>query len=156
MALTIPGAINMTTINKHLSSEHRHCDESLANLEAAVAKNKWDEASALSTQFTEEMQRHFNREETILFPAFEQKTGMTAGPTMVMRMEHVKMKELMGQLPEAISNKNSDRVLGITETLMIFIQQHNGKEEQMLYNMCDMHLGDQVEELIAQMEKITK
>lgn len=144
----------MTTIHSYLSSDHRHCDESLASLEAAVSKNKWDEVTKCSEQFVKEMHRHFNCEETVLFPAFEETTGMTGGPTMVMRMEHVQMKEMLGQLPEAILNKNTDRVLGITETLMIFIQQHNSKEEQMLYNMCDMHLSNQVANLITQMENI--
>jgi hypothetical protein len=37
---------------------------------------------------------------------------------------------------------------------MIFIQQHNGMEEQMLYNMCDMHLQNQSADLIAEMKKI--
>lgn len=144
----------MSTIHSYLSTDHRHCDESLANLEAAASNEKWDEVTKLSAQFTHEMLRHFNCEENILFPAFENATGMTQGPTMVMRMEHVQMKEMLSQLPEAISNKNVDRLLGLSETLMIFIQQHNSKEEQMLYNMCDMHLRNQVEELIAQMKII--
>ena len=144
----------MPTIHSYLSADHRHCDESLANLEVAISKNKWDDAAKLSDQFCKEMHRHFNCEESILFPAFEESTGMTGGPTMVMRMEHIQMKEMLGQLPDAILNKNEDRVLGITETLMIFIQQHNGKEEQMLYVMCDMHLSDQVEGLVAQMQNL--
>jgi hemerythrin-like domain-containing protein len=144
----------MSTIHTYLSTDHRHCDESLALLEAAASKEKWSEVATLAGQFTKEMLRHFSCEENILFPAFEDATGMTQGPTMVMRMEHVQMKEMLGQFPEAIANKNSDRILGLTETLMIFIQQHNGKEEQMLYNMCDMHLQNQSADLIAEMKKI--
>ena len=145
----------MSTIHSYMSSDHRHCDESLANLEVAASKEKWEDALKLSNQFVHEMERHFNCEENILFPAFEEATGMTQGPTMVMRMEHIQMREMLKELPEAIANKNSDRVLGLTETLMIYIQQHNGKEEQMLYNMCDMHLRSQVEDLVATMKNIT-
>ena len=145
----------MKTINSYLSFDHRNCDESLAKLEGAVSEKRWDEARNLSDKFCKEMHRHFNLEENILFPAFEEKTGMLQGPTMVMRMEHLQMKGMMSKLPEAITNKNEDRVLGITETLMIFIQQHNNKEEQMLYNMCDMHLANQVESLIAQMNNFS-
>lgn len=144
----------MTSIRSYLTSDHRLCDETLANLETAVSENKWDDATNLSDQFHKEMIRHFNCEETILFPAFEEASGMTSGPTMVMRMEHVQMKEMLNQLLEAVANKNLDRVLGISETLMIYIQQHNGKEEQMLYNMCDMHLSSQVEAIVAQMENV--
>lgn len=144
----------MTSIRSYLTSDHRLCDETLANLEAAVSENNWVDATRLSTQFYKEMHRHFNCEETILFPAFEEASGMTVGPTMIMRMEHVQMREMLNQLSEAVAAKNLDRVLGISETLMIYIQQHNGKEEQMLYNMCDMHLSSQVEALIAQMENM--
>jgi hemerythrin-like domain-containing protein len=148
------GAIFMRAIHSYLSSDHRHCDETLANLEGAVSKNKWDDVEKFSNQFIKEMQRHFTCEESVLFPAFEEKTGMSGGPTMVMRMEHIQMKDTLGQLPEAVSNKNGDRILGITETLMIFIQQHNNKEEQMLYNMCDMHLSAEAENLVDQMKKV--
>lgn len=145
----------MSTIHSYMSADHRHCDESLAHLEVAVSKENWEDAMKLSNQFVHEMERHFSREENILFPAFEEATGMTQGPTMVMRMEHVQMKEMLKQLAEAVVNKNSDRVLGLTETLMIYIQQHNGKEEQMLYNMCDMHLRGQVEDLVSTMKNVT-
>ena len=146
----------MTTIHSYLSSDHRHCDESLANIEVAVLKKRWDEVLFYSKQFNNEMNRHFFCEETILFPAFENAIGMTSGPTVVMRMEHIKIREMLEQIPEMVLNKNSDRLLGITETLMIFIQQHNNKEEQMLYNMCDMHLSIQAEDLITNMKNVQR
>lgn len=144
----------MATIHSYLSADHRHCDECLANLEVAASKNKWDETARLSDLFCKEMNQHFECEENVLFPAFEEKTGSIAGPTSVMRMEHVQMRKMLDLLPEAIQNKNVDRLFGITETLMIYIQQHNSKEEQMLYNMCDSYLASQVEELVSEMEKI--
>lgn len=145
----------MSTIHNYLSSDHRHCDESLAAVESAVAKSKWEDAEILTNTFASEMHRHFNCEENILFPAFEETTGMTGGPTMIMKMEHLQMKEMLAQLITSVKAKNLDRILGTTETLMIYIQQHNGKEEQMLYNMCDMHLSHQANSLIEEMKKIT-
>ena len=41
------------------------------------------------------MLRHFEMEEAVLFPAFEEATGMTQGPTMVMHAEHVQMKGVL-------------------------------------------------------------
>lgn len=144
----------MITIHSFLSTDHRHCDQTLANLEVAASKSQWDAAHLLTAQLTKEMNHHFNCEETILFPAFEDKTGMTQGPTMVMRMEHEQIHEMLEDLSLAVAEKNSDRTLGITDTLMTYIQQHNGKEEQMLYNMCDMHLREQAEGLITQMRNL--
>jgi iron-sulfur cluster repair protein YtfE (RIC family) len=146
----------MESIRSYLSKDHRHCDETLAKLELLASKNNWSEVEIVSEQLKNELNRHFTCEETILFPSFEETTGMTNGPTAVMRMEHVKMRELLGEISPAVSAKNTDRLFGLTETLMILIQQHNSKEEQMLYNMCDSYLGDQIPELISQMEKILK
>lgn len=141
----------MASIRDYLTLDHRHCDSSLADLESVVSHHKWGEVHDLSEKFISEMERHFNIEEKILFPSFEEVTGMKSGPTMVMRMEHSQMRDMLEQLKEALGNKNYDRTLGTLETLMIYIQQHNGKEEQMLYAMCDMHLSFRAEELIEKM-----
>ena len=41
-----------------------------------------------------------------------------------------------------MEQNNRDDYLGIADTLLILMQQHNMKEEQMLYNMMDQHLTD--------------
>ena len=46
-------------------------------------------------EFTCGLSRHINVEEGVLFPTFEQMTGMTTGPTTVMRSEHVEIRRLM-------------------------------------------------------------
>ena len=90
-------------------------------------------------------QRHFQMEEEVLFPAFEAATGMTGGPTQVMRGEHDQMRALLEQLAEGVSAQDATRVLGLTESFMVFIQQHNMKEEQILYPMTDQRLADAAE-----------
>jgi hemerythrin-like domain-containing protein len=142
----------MTSIKMFLSSDHRHCDETLTQIENAVSKNDWNDAAKSLNQFLTEMNRHLGFEENVLFPAFEKATGMTFGPTMVMRSEHILMREIFREMEEACQDKNEDRLLGLCETLMILIQQHNNKEEQMLYVMCDMHLAENAEVLLAQFD----
>lgn len=142
----------MTSIKLFLSSDHRHCDETLTQIENAVSKNDWDEAAKSLKQFLAEMRRHLGFEENVLFPAFEKATGMNFGPTMVMRSEHTLMREMLTEMEGACHDKNGDRLLGLCETLMILIQQHNNKEEQMLYVMCDMHLAANTEALLVQFD----
>ena len=36
--------------------------------------------------------QHFCAEEQVLFPAFEEQTGMLTGPTQVMRSEHMQLR----------------------------------------------------------------
>ena len=94
------------------------------------------------------MEQHFVAEEAILFPAFEAKTGMTRGPTEVMRVEHAQMRELLSAALQSLHDKDSDDYAGNAETLLIMVQQHNMKEEHVLYPMCDEHLKDQADALL--------
>ena len=83
---------------------------------------------------------------------FEAKTGMTMGPTQVMRMEHAQMRTLLDEARDALAAGNQDDYLGIAETLLIMMQQHNMKEENVLYPMCDQHLPGETPELLARLE----
>jgi hemerythrin-like domain-containing protein len=66
---------------------------------------------------------------------------MTSGPTEVMRGEHRQMRDLLGQMKGALASKDSDAFGGAADTLLILMQQHNMKEENILYPMCDNALG---------------
>ena len=67
---------------------------------------------------------------------------MTMGPTQVMRMEHQQMRDLLDQAQAAIMAGDAEEYMGQAETLLIMMQQHNMKEENILYPMCDQHLGN--------------
>ncbi len=141
----------MTSIVDFMTQDHRHCDEIYAAAEEKVATGLWDEAAQSWKIFRNAMETHLNREEGFLFPAFEARTGNTQGPTAVMRMEHEQMRSLVSEMGEAIVARDADSFLGLAETLMILTQQHNMKEEQILYPMSDQVLGDP-DMLIKQMQ----
>jgi len=130
----------MSTIPDYMTKKHRHCDEIFTQAESAVAKKNWLSASEQWSIFTNELELHLQAEENILFPQFEQATGMTAGPTQVMRGEHQQMRALVNDLNEALNIENKDKFLGLSETLMVLMQQHNMKEEMMLYPMCHQQI----------------
>ena len=54
--------------------------------------------------FLNKMERHFQMEETVLFPTFEEIRGMCQVRTQVMRMEHQQMRNLLARMSEALSN----------------------------------------------------
>jgi iron-sulfur cluster repair protein YtfE (RIC family) len=128
-----------------MTSHHKECDEQFALAEESVANGDWDSGSTQWHEFTSELEKHFTREETILFPEFEEQTGMTGGPTQMMRMEHEQMRALVNEINVAAKNEDKDHFLALTETLMITMQQHNMKEEQILYPMTDQSLSNAVE-----------
>ncbi|MCK4875118.1 MAG: hemerythrin domain-containing protein [Sulfurimonas sp.] len=143
----------MSNIKDFMTQDHRDCDEIFAQMEDAVA-SKSDEALVKFEKFQDSLTNHFKMEEMVLFPMFEQKTGMTQGPTQVMVMEHEQMRELLSKMEDAVESSDNDKFFGLSETLMILMQQHNMKEEQMLYTMVQEHLGDDADHIISRMRTV--
>jgi len=143
----------MATIKEYLTTDHRRCDEIFASMEEKASKSLND-AKEMTQEFIQATERHFQMEERVMFLEFEQKTGMTQGPTAMMRQEHAQMRALMSDLLGAIEADNKDKFFGLTETLMILMQQHNMKEEQMLYTMAQQHLSADSDRIVAMMDSI--
>ena len=122
-------------------------------MEDAVADSINNAKEAYET-FANATERHFQMEERVMFVEFEQKTGMVAGPTEMMRQEHMQMRNLIKEMAIAIELKDKDKFFGNSETLMILMQQHNMKEEQMLYTMAQQHLSAESERIIAMMDSM--
>ena len=144
----------METISSFLTQDHRDCDEDFAILENAVVQKDWAKAKDLYEKYVAHMRLHFDMEEKVMFPVFEQNTGMSCGPTQVMKMEHAQMNQLMDQMSEDLQKEDADHFLGLSETLMMLMQQHNMKEEQMLYAMADAHLTAQREDILTNMKAL--
>jgi hemerythrin len=64
-----------------MTRDHRRCDRLFAAVEEAVAEGDWARAAEIFRDFVQGMERHFRWEEELLFPAFEQRSGITGGPT---------------------------------------------------------------------------
>ncbi len=142
-------------ISSYMKHEHRACDTLFAQAEEAMAAGDWNLADERFLAFANETLRHFKREEEILFPAFETQTGMTQGPTQVMKYEHEQVRGLIGNMAKAIEKQDKDAALSLAESMMILLQQHNMKEEQMLYAMCDRQLPPELKEhTLESMKKV--
>jgi len=135
-----------------LPAHHKHCDDLFVAAEDAVQRGDWTVAATAAEHFAAQMQAHFEAEEAFLFPAFEAALGSSSGPTRVMRMEHEQMRPLLAELEAACAAQDADAYAGAAETLLILMQQHNMKEENILYPMCDQALGDEAERLGAKMD----
>jgi DUF438 domain-containing protein len=139
----------MHSIQQFMAGDHRRCDDIFVQVEQAIEAAQWERARAAFGDFQRAILQHFEAEETLLFPAFEERTGMTQGPTAVMRSEHEQMRELLDAARDALAAQDADAYSGEAETLLIMMQQHNMKEENMLYPMCDQRLADQAVALLA-------
>ncbi len=142
----------MPTIQQLMTDDHRRCDDIFVEVERDIRAKHWDQAQQAFASFRRHLLQHFEAEETMLFPAFEAKTGMTQGPTQVMRGEHAEMRELLQAADEALNAEDGQRYAGEAETLLIMMQQHNVKEENILYPMCDQRLRDEADALVPRLQ----
>jgi hemerythrin-like domain-containing protein len=141
------------SIAETLTADHRHCDRLLALAESAAGTGNWDMATAEARGFERAMEHHFRFEEQTLFPSLEAAAPMATGPTGVMRMEHRQMRQMLGDLLAATEARDQDECLGLLDTLHLAIQQHNAKEEAILYPLADRSLASDAQDLLADFGK---
>lgn len=144
----------MTTLTDYLSDDHGACDQLFATAENAVAARDWPQAQSEFARFLASIRHHFAMEEEILFPAFEQRTGMSGGPTSIMRAEHQQMNSLLDSMAAALQGRNETGYLGLSETLLMLMRQHNLKEENILYPMADQALNGERAALLERMAQL--
>ena len=144
------------SISEHMTSEHKRCDLLYLEAEKAVIEADWERAHQQYGKFHQAMKQHFEQEESVLFPDFEQVHGSQEGPTQVMRMEHEQMLSLMDDIQKALEHEDKDEFLGEADTFLVYMQQHNAKEEMMLYPMTDQVLAAQSGEVISRMQALVE
>lgn len=148
------GGEKVNSIATHMTSDHKRCDRLFLEAEKHAVQGDWEKAGALYGEFHRAVARHFGMEEQVLFPDFEQAHGSSMGPTQVMRYEHEQMRALMQALQRDVDEEDKDAFMGDADTLLVLMQQHNAKEEMMLYPMTDQLLGAQGEEVISRMHDV--
>ncbi len=117
------------------------------NLDFSVAKKAY-------IGFFQGLLQHIHWEESVLFPFFEKKTGMShGGPTEVMRQEHIEIKDWLNKIKERVHHGGP----GTEEEerkLLAVLGNHNAKEEEILYPMIDqMSDPNQTKVLFEEMEQ---
>lgn len=125
-----------------MTYDHRRCDLLLAECEQNFSQSNWSGLADSGPSFSTALLEHFDMEENILFPELIEANPMAMGPTHVMMMEHRQMRALLEEFDESIEAQDRTAGLGVIETLHMLIQQHNMKEEGILYPLADESLAD--------------
>jgi len=129
------------SLHTFFEQDHRRCDALLVQLEEAADSGDTARIERAWKSFDTALRRHLAMEEETLFPAFEAASGMSnGGPTFVMRYEHGQMRGVLDLMAEAVRASDPDDLLGQGDTLHLLAQQHNAKEEGMLYPMAEQVL----------------
>jgi len=144
----------MPHVSEFLTDDHRRCDPLIADAENAASDGRWPEAAASFASFRGALEAHLRMEEEVLFPRLEATRGGPFGPTIVMRAEHVQMRAALAQMAGELAAQSGAAFLGCSDSLMILIQQHNMKEERILYPMADNALGGDGAAVVECMKKL--
>ena len=132
----------MTRISEFLTADHRRCDGLFEAAMQAAESGDWDNCRRQFDAFRVALRDHMAAEEQVLFPAFEAATGMSAGPTRVMRYEHQQMLGLLDQLQAALAARDAQRFADSAKSFTGLMAAHGAKEENILYPLCDEALPD--------------
>lgn len=131
------------TITDYLQTDHRRLDGIMDNFQGAMKAGRWDDAVSDFREFVLGLRKHIRIEEEILFPVFEEKTGMVdAGPTFVMKMEHKEINELLDRITSAASAHDGQTARDAAGALIGVLTDHNMKEEHILYPESDAFISD--------------
>ena len=132
----------MPSTSDFMTDDHHACDTLWADLEASADSGDLATTQAKFAVFDRAMQRHFDFEEQTLFTALDAATGMHGvGPTAVMRSEHAQMRRVLHTMASALARGEAEEMLEHGDTLLMLIQQHNMKEEHIVYPLADARLG---------------
>ena len=141
------------SVTAYLGWDHDRLDAMLVRALDLAKRERWDHARALIADFRTGLFRHIEIEEAILFPAFDEATGMVAGgPTEVMKHDHAVIRECVEGLWIAATMKSPDELDQHHASLLGVLVEHNMKEETILYPTTDRALDhDERHQLVERM-----
>lgn len=140
----------MESITHYMQQDHVLIDGIAANAVAAAESRDWAGLASEGGEFLRRLRQHIEIEEDVLFPAFEQRTGMSqGGPSVQMRVEHEQMQPILARMQSAIAAQDASEYISASRALFDILVPHNLKEEQMMYPMLDQAVGDDAPTLLA-------
>ena len=133
----------MTTILEFMNEDHDRLDNKIRKYSTEKLVDI-EQAESIFLFFKSELERHIIWEEDILFPVFERKTGIKdGGPTSVMRMEHIQIKDHLQKIQRKLRAKKIQDPCGEEVALFKLLESHNQKEENILYPGIDNLTSEQ-------------
>lgn len=139
----------MDTIVNILSRDHSHCDELLLQAELNMEKHRWELGLVMFRKFKQTLVRHLTVEETALFPALAEVMSASVPSINAMRVEHQKIMQVLRELDSAVGERDMDQFVGRAKALNLILQQHNCREEHMLYSISGQIPAAKKEQIIA-------
>ncbi len=129
-------------ITQYFEADHNRLDAIFHQFQ----QKKYESAAAAKSYFkafNNGLKRHIIWEEDVLFPLFEEKSGMKGGgPTFVMKEEHRRIGAILERIHDKVRQGDSSSE-DDEEMLLEILEGHNQKEEQVLYPAMDQLLTEE-------------
>ncbi len=139
-------------ISAFLGEDHRRCDGFYAEAEEAARANDAARAAERFARFELCLLRHMAMEEEGLFGELDKRMGFAGeGPTSLMREEHEQLRGLLARLRDRLEAGDLVSFADVCETLLLLMEQHNMKEEEVLYPLMDEAFAGEEEALLKQL-----
>lgn len=122
----------MNIISEFMEEDHDRLDSLFADFQK-LRRQDPTKAQELFLEFSEGLRRHITWEDDDLFPLFEGQTKLLGGPTAIMRLEHLRIKDYLTKIECYMGDDTAEWETGLAATL----HPHNMKEEQVLYPWID-------------------
>jgi iron-sulfur cluster repair protein YtfE (RIC family) len=142
------------TISEFYEQDHDRLDELFKTFQK-LKRSDFAQAKEAFNEFKFGLQRHIVWEEDLLFPLWEEKTGMSeGGPTFVMRSEHRQIGQQLEAIHDKVAEQNPETDQE-EQTLLDLLGSHNMKEERVLYPAIDQVTTQEERNVVYQkMEQI--
>lgn len=135
------------TISAFYEQDHDRLDELFKTFQK-FKRSDFSKAKEAFKDFKFGLQRHIVWEEDLLFPLWEEKTGMSeGGPTFVMRAEHRRIGQQLEAIHDKVAEQNPDSDEA-EQALLDLLGSHNMKEERVLYPAIDQVTSEEERETV--------
>ena len=135
------------TISEFYEQDHDRLDELFKTFQK-LKRSDFGKAKEAFKEFKFGLQRHIVWEEDLLFPLWEEKTGMSeGGPTFVMRSEHRQIGQQLEAIHDKVAEQNPDSDQE-EQALSNLLGSHNMKEERVLYPSIDQVTSEEEREAV--------
>jgi uncharacterized protein (DUF2249 family)/hemerythrin-like domain-containing protein len=145
-------------VTEALSWDHDRLEELEAAAFAARGRGEYAEAASLFSQFAFGLRRHIGFEDGLLFPEFEQRSGISPneGPTAVLRAEHRRIEGFLSEIEQRMGDPAAD-LSELRADLERVLSDHNVKEEMVLYPGTDRLMSDgERDELVRHIQEYNR
>lgn len=134
-------AVAGADLANRLGSDHQQLDSLVLDVQAGLQGGDLAAAQRDFAVLDRRLRTHMHVEDELLFPAFEERTGMQSeGPTVTLRREHAEILRRMVKMEELLRSDPREALREIV-ALRALHQDHSTREERVIYPTCDRLLG---------------